>query len=154
MKDAKSAKHAARATAAVLAPALADLIDLSLACKQAHWNLEGPFFSPLHALFDAMTDEYRAWYDEVAERLLALGVPADGRSSTVAAKSRVEEMPSGRLPGPKAVEAMTERVESLAKRLRGDLDRLGDLDPVSQDMVIGILAGVEKQAWMLRVQNA
>ena len=31
---------------------LATLLDLKLQVKQAHWNLKGPHFMPLHPLFD------------------------------------------------------------------------------------------------------
>jgi starvation-inducible DNA-binding protein len=138
--------------AGALAPVLADLIALSLACKQAHWNVEGPQFSPLHALFDSMATEYPAWYDDIAERIRALRTAADGRLGAVAKATAVEELPAGMLPGARAVSLMLDRVEALAARLRAVQERLGDVDPVSEDMVIGIRAGVEKQAWMLRVQ--
>ncbi len=140
--------------AARLRPALADLVALSLHSKQAHWNVTGPQFSPLHELFDRMAGEHRGWYDAVAERSLALGVPADGRLGTVAAETGTADLPEGALPGPRAVELLLERVEVASGRMRRDLDRLGDLDPVTQDLVIGIVEGLEKQAWMLRVQRS
>ena len=31
---------------------LADVLDLSLQAKQAHWNVKGPHFIGLHELFD------------------------------------------------------------------------------------------------------
>jgi starvation-inducible DNA-binding protein len=137
-------------TAEELAPLLLDLVALSLDAKQAHWNVTGPFFSPLHALFDSMTGEYRGWYDTVAERIRALGEPADGRPGSVA--KAASAMPAGEIDGPKAVSLLLERVEGAAGRARGRLGVLGELDPVSQDMVIGIVDGLDKQAWMLRVQ--
>jgi len=137
-------------TAEELAPLLLDLVALSLDAKQAHWNVTGPFFSPLHVLFDSMTGEYRGWYDTVAERIRALGEPADGRPATVA--KAAAPMPAGEIEGPKAVTLLLERVEGAATRARGRLGVLGELDPVSQDMVIGIVDGLDKQAWMLRVQ--
>jgi len=145
-------KNDAKNAAAELRPLLLDLVALSLHTKQAHWNVTGPYFSPLHALFDAMTDEARLWYDDVAERIRALGEAADGRVSSVARGSGAEEMPGGEIPGEKAVALLLDRVEGIAARARARIGRLGDLDPVSQDMVIGIVNGLEKQAWMLRAQ--
>jgi len=139
-------------TAAVLQSILADLVNLSLQSKQAHWNVRGPFFRPLHEMFDEMTDQYREWYDDVAERARALGAPADGRASTIVATSKVEELPAGELADRQAVSLMTAAVEGAASRMREALGPLGEQDPVTQDLVIGIVAGLEKQAWMLRVQ--
>lgn len=133
---------------------LVDLIGLSLQTKQAHWNVTGPFFSPLHELFDGMTDSYRGWYDEVAERILALGFQADGRLSTVAATTKLKELPEGAIQDRKAVDLLLAHVEGTIGRIRGVLDKLGAQDSVTQDMVIGIVEGLEKQAWMLRVQQS
>ncbi len=36
---------------------LADLIDLQLQAKQAHWNVKGPSFIALHQLFDSVAEE-------------------------------------------------------------------------------------------------
>jgi starvation-inducible DNA-binding protein len=139
-------------TAETLRPLLADLVVLSLQSKQAHWNVTGPQFEPLHAMFDRMTDEYRGWYDAVAERLRALGESADGRVEALAG-SRVAELPGGALPGERAVSLLLSRVEATAGHARESVGPLGESDPVTQDMVIGIVEGLEKQAWMLRAQR-
>lgn len=138
-------------TAEALDPLLADLVVLALQAKQAHWNVTGAQFKPLHEMFDAMTDEYRGWYDLVAERLRALGEPADGRLAALAGTA-VEEMPAGTFHGEKAAALLLERVDGLVARTRETLEPLGASDPVTQDMVIGIVEGLEKQAWMLRAQ--
>ena len=44
--------------AGALDGALADLLDLSLLAKQAHWNVVGPRFSALHALFDDLDSRF------------------------------------------------------------------------------------------------
>ena len=147
----KAAAVAEEGQEAALQDLLADLVVLSLHSKQAHWNVTGPQFSPLHELFDRMADEHRAWYDLVAERLRALDAPADGRVFVLAGSS-VEEMPAGPLPGERAAALLHERVEGTAFRARAALGPLGEADPVTQDMVIGIVEGLEKQAWILRVQ--
>lgn len=46
------------------------------------------------------------------------------------------------------------RLEGTIQRMRDGLCALGERDPVTQDLAIGILEGLEKQAWMLRVQRA
>ena len=81
-----------------LQDSLVELIDLALHAKQAHWNVVGPSFRPLHTEFDEITDIARLAADAVAERLAALDVSPDGTPAAVAG-SRLEPFPLGRLPG-------------------------------------------------------
>lgn len=37
-----------------------------------------------------------------------------------------------------------------ATRMRGRMDRLGELDLASQDSLVGVVRELEKQLWMLR----
>ena len=60
---------------------LAELIDLGLQTKQAHWNVKGPNFIGLHKLFDELTDSVHDLADTVAERATALGGTALGLPS-------------------------------------------------------------------------
>ncbi len=129
---------------------LVDLIALSLQTKQAHWNVRGPLFKPLHELYDEMTDQVRLWYDDVAERQRALGGASDGRPSTVARGSRLDDLPAGEVSDQDSAARVLRLVESVVGRIRGGIDEMGAKDPVTQDMLIGIVEGLEKQAWMLR----
>lgn len=145
---------AAAATAAELQTILVDLIALSLEAKQAHWNVRGPLFRPLHEMFDEFTDAYRGWSDDVAERITALGAPADGRPATVSAATKVRDLPGSFVADADAVKLVLAEVEGLAARLRARLDALGEQDLATQDLVIEIVRGLEKQAWMLRATRA
>lgn len=147
-------RPAATGTAAELLQAtLVELIDLSIQGKQAHWTVVGPLFKPLHEHLDELVDEARGWYDEVAERLAAIEVAPDGRTATIAASSPLEALPEGWETDRDVVKRFTERLNDIAGRLRERIDALGEVDPVSQDLLIGIAHGVEKHAWMLRVQT-
>lgn len=143
-----------RKVAAALQAVLVDLIGLSLQSKQAHWNVQGPLFRPLHELFDEMTDSHRDWYDDVAERIRALDLPADGRPSTVAAQSKVRDLPAGGIADRKSADLLLREVEGASGRIRSGLEAMGAEDPVTQDLLIGIVQGLEKQAWMLRAHRA
>jgi starvation-inducible DNA-binding protein len=142
---------AGRATE-ILQAALVELIDLSLQGKQAHWAVTGPMFKPVHEHLDAIVDDLRTAYDDVAERMAALVVPPDGRLATLIAATPVEPLPAGWQPDAEVVARMLGRLEALSGRLGGWIDELGELDAVSQDMLIGIRHGIDKHAWMLRVQ--
>ena len=144
------ARRSAATTAGALQDTLIELIDLSLAAKQAHWNVIGPNFKPLHEFLDELTEAYRGWYDDVAERLAAIGVSPDGRIATVAARSTIPPLPEGQLADTLLVGLVHDRVSTVARRIRGRMEEIGDEDLVSQDLLIGIVHGLEKQGWMLQ----
>jgi starvation-inducible DNA-binding protein len=144
----KAAEHAA-----ALQDTLVELIDLSLQAKQAHWNVVGPSFRPLHELLDEFTDQYRDWYDTVAERLTAIGIAPDGRSATVSAGTPLGQLPEGQLEDRAVFGYFDERVTTVASRVRDRMTILGEHDLASQDVMIEILRGLEKQRWMLRAHR-
>ena len=133
---------------------LADLIDLSLQGKQAHWNVVGPLFQSEHVQLDNIVDDARMWADEVAERKVTIDYPADGQPGDVAKESRLEPMPQGYIADREAVALMEMRVASVASSAREAAERIGDLDLASQDLIIGIVQGLEKHQWMLRAQRS
>src|SRR5436190_14744393 len=58
---------------ALLNQRLADVLDLQLQLKQAHWNVKGPHFIGLHELFDKISEEVESYSDSIAERVVQLG---------------------------------------------------------------------------------
>jgi starvation-inducible DNA-binding protein len=140
--------------AEVLQATLVELIDLSLQAKQAHWNVVGPAFKPVHEFLDEMVAEYREWYDVVAERLTAVGGEPDGRSATIAGNTPLPPLPAGPIDDQAALAAFDERVTLVAADVRARVDRIRDIDPATQDVLIEILRGLEKQRWMLRAHRS
>ena len=130
---------------------LVELVDLSLLGKQLQWNIYGRPFKPLHEHLDELVDSWRDLSDTVAERAVALGVAPDGRAATVAAGSGIEPVDSGSLDTDSATHQLVERLADVTERIRSRMDRLGEIDLVSQDVLIEALRELEKQQWMLRV---
>jgi len=131
---------------------LADLIDLSLNAKQAHWNVVGPNFRSVHLQLDEILADLRVWSDTVAERLSTIGILPDGRSATVAKATTLSEMPSGEVKDADAVEIFSDYLREFAARSRQRAARV-DADPVSQDILHTIIGGTEQHQWMLRAQS-
>jgi starvation-inducible DNA-binding protein len=131
---------------------LVELIDLSLFGKQLHWNVIGPLFRPLHEQLDELVDSWRELSDVVAERAVALGYSPDGQSPTVAAGSNLARLERGVLEDHVVVRELTGRVADAAERARERMDRLGEIDAASQDVVIEVVRELEKQLWMIRAQ--
>src|SRR6266496_1517953 len=78
---------------ALMSQRLADVIDLQLQLKQAHWNVKGPHFIGLHELFDKIGEGIEDYVDMIAERIVQLGGIAEGTVRVTAAHSRLEEYP-------------------------------------------------------------
>jgi starvation-inducible DNA-binding protein len=136
-----------------LEPLLVELSDLALSAKQAHWNVTGPLFRPLHAQLDELADDARTWCDDVAERLVAIGIPADGRVGTVQANTPFDTWPDGFLGDSKVVPLIVARLEELIDRTRQRAVRLAVNEIVSEAMLVEIAKGLERHRWMFRVQQ-
>ena len=143
---------AAPTVARELQATLVDLIDLSLQGKQAHWNVIGKDFRSLHLHLDEMLAEYRAWSDEVAERLVTIGISPDGRASTVAGSTGVPAFPEGLVKDSEVVRLFVERLGKVALSMRERIKAVGDEDPITEDLFIQIGGGLEKQKWMVQAQ--
>jgi starvation-inducible DNA-binding protein len=129
---------------------LVELIDLSLLGKQLHWNIFGRPFKPFHEHLDELVEEWRDLSDTVAERAVALGFAPDGQAAAVAAGSGIDPVDSGSLDTDTATRAIVERLADVDERIRSRMERLGELDLASQDVLIEVVRELEKQLWMLR----
>lgn len=130
---------------------LVELIDLSLIGKQLHWNIYGRPFKPLHEHLDELVEEWRDLSDTVAERAVALGFGPDGRAATVSGDSEIDAVDAGALDTDAALHTLIARLADVTERIRGRMDRLGEIDLASQDVLIEVVRELEKQLWMLRV---
>jgi starvation-inducible DNA-binding protein len=134
--------------AGILQDMIVELINLSLIGKQAHWNVRGPMFKELHLQLDELVEIAREGTDTLAERCLALGVPADGRLEFVTQETHQDSFPEGRLEDTQVVDLMVNTLKVVSEVGRSKLGLLGDLDPVSQDLLNNVLEDVEKHLWL------
>ncbi|MGW4234166.1 DNA starvation/stationary phase protection protein [Streptomyces sp. NBC_01102] len=134
--------------------ALVDLIDLSLAAKQVHWNVVGPRFRSVHLQLDEVVDTARQHSDTVAERASAIGVNPDGRSRTLAKTTAIDSVPDGWIKDVDAVRALVDALRVVVDRMRERIEATAEPDPVSQDILITLTADLEKHAWMFQAESA
>ena len=140
------------AAASALQKLLPELVALGLDAKQAHWNMTGPAFLPLHALTDDIAADTKAWADRVAERAVALGFYVDARPATVAAAAGT--FPLGRVSDVEAIAELTALIDGVTATARRVLDQLAPADAVGHDIAVDILEGLEKYRWMLTAQTS
>ncbi|MEU6779051.1 DNA starvation/stationary phase protection protein [Nonomuraea angiospora] len=138
--------------AQALQGALVDLIDLSLVAKQAHWNLIGPHFRPIHLQLDELTELARSHMDTIAERAVAVGINPDGRSTTVAKSTKLQQPESGWIEDGKVVATITDLLDGVSKRMHERVRATDEPDPVTQDLLIAVAQDIDKQHWMFQAQ--
>lgn len=135
----------------VLQDTLMDLLAYGLVLKQAHWNVQGPFFKSLHQQFDEIRLVVDEQVDLVAERLTALGLSPNGQASDVGYSS-ISELDKGFIKDRTVLEAIVERTSNLAKLLRERTGLIEGIDVMTADLMHSIILEIEKQLWMLRSQ--
>ncbi|RZS81901.1 Dps family protein [Pigmentiphaga kullae] len=138
------------AVAGGLSKLLADTYTLYLMTHNFHWNVTGPMFNTLHAMF--MTQYTDLWnsIDDVAERIRALGHVAPGTYREFAKLTTISEPTDV----PEALEMVRQLVvghEAVAKTARNIL-KVADAasDEPTADLLTQRLEFHEKTAWMLR----
>ena len=80
-----------------------------------------------------------------------MGVAPDGRAGTVDAGSGIDTADPGAFDTDTALRELVERLADVTERIRARMDRLGEIDLASQDVLVEVVRELEKQLWMLRV---
>lgn len=137
-----------------LARVLADTYTLYLKTHNYHWNVTGPHFAALHAMFEAQYRELWAATDEIAERIRALGKYAPGTYAEYAKLTSIQE-DNGVPSAEQMLKNLVKGHEQVAKTAR-DLFKLASEadDEVTADLMVQRMDASEKTAWMLRASVA
>jgi len=129
---------------------LANVIDLGLQTKQAHWNVRGPHFIGLHELFDKAAEQLEEFTDEIAERAVELGGFAAGTIQAVSKNSRLTAYPLDLASGHEHVAALSEAFAKFGATTRAAIDTAGKTaDADTSDLFTEVSRGVDKLLWMI-----
>lgn len=133
-----------------LARLLADSYTLYLKTHNFHWNVTGPMFSTLHALFEEHYTELATAVDEIAERIRALGVAAPGSYQQFSQLSSIEEE-TGVPTAEEMIAQLVQGQEAVVKTARSIFPVVDAAhDEPSADLLTQRMQIHEKNAWMLR----
>ncbi|MCP9000542.1 DNA starvation/stationary phase protection protein [Pseudarthrobacter sp. RMG13] len=132
---------------------LADLIELHLQGKQAHWNIVGTNFRDLHLQLDEIVDAARQFADDMAERMRALHALPDGRSATVAKSTSLAQFPDGLINTKDAIERIVAALEAAVGTMRKVHDEVDEEDPTTADLLHAFIAKLEQYAWMVNAET-
>lgn len=133
---------------------LADCLDLGTQAKQAHWNVKGQFFRPLHLLFDDIAEDIENYADLIAERLVQLGGMAHGTARDVAKNSGLKEYPHDIVSGEAHIEALSDALANFGHIMRDGIAHANELDDAATaDILTEISRSVDKWLWMVEAHQ-
>ena len=139
-----------REVAELLQKQLSTYNDLHLTLKHVHWNVVGPNFIGVHEMIDPQVELVRGYADEAAERIATLGVSPQGTPGAIVKDRTWDDYSVGRDTVLSHLAALDLVYTGVNEDTRKAIHTLEDLDPVSQDMLIGHAAELEKFQWFVR----
>ena len=128
---------------------LAALLDLSLTLKHVHWNVVGPNFISVHEMLDGFVAKVRPMADETAERIRTLGGAPCGTPQKIIDTRHWADYPVGRSSTTEHLEALETVLADVIEDHRAVMKQAADVDPVTEDMVIGQVAELELMHWFI-----
>ncbi len=131
---------------------LGQTFSLYFLSQSYHWNVEGPDFRQLHALFEEQYTELAGALDEIAERIRILGAYAPVSVAEMMSYAGEEAAPA------KSADDMVANVikahQTLADTLRQAVAQAADEgDDVTAGLLTDRLEVHEKTLWMLKASQ-
>ncbi|CAH0227783.1 DNA protection during starvation protein 2 [Peribacillus sp. Bi96] len=114
-----------------------------------HWFVNGPHFFELHQKLEELYVEVTSNYDELAERLLAIGEKPVATLKEYMVLTTIEEA-TGNENTEDMVQSVINDFEKLSEEFLEIIAVAEEEDPVTADMLTGMKKSLNKHAWMLR----
>lgn len=129
---------------------LADTYTLYLKTQNFHWNITGPMFHSLHAMFEGQYNELAIAVDTIAERIRALGSKTPASYAAFTKLKSIDE----EVGHPNAKEMVKQLVlgqEAVIRLARSLYETVNSSnDEATMDLLTERIEVHEKAAWMLR----
>jgi len=139
------------AIAASLSEVLAGTYALQLQTQFAHWNVKGPFFDPLHKLFQTQYEELSLAVDEIAERIRVMGHDAPGTFAEFTKLSPIKQRSNFKNAND-MVECLLDGHNGMIAACKHAIEvAAGAGDEATEDLLTERIAAHGKTSWMLRV---
>ena len=140
----------AERASALLQDRLNSLNDLALTLKHVHWNVTGPNFIAVHTMLDPQVEAVRAMVDEIAERIATLGGSPVGTPGALVKQRDWDDYSIGRADAIAHLGALDVVYAGIIEAHRAVIEETEELDPVTQDMLIGQAGQLEQFHWFVR----
>lgn len=142
--------NARKTSVAELNSRLADAIALSMAIKQAHWNVKGPNFIAVHELFDTVYANNQAHVDTMAEQVQTLDGVALGTAEIVAKASTLKAYPTNLTKSADHIKEICARLRDHGEKLRAAIDTTDEAgDANTADLFTAASRTADKDLWFL-----
>ncbi len=141
---------ALRPSIIALQQTLTELQQLQLQTKQAHWNVSGTLFYPLHELLQDHYEGVAKYADEVAERLQGIGVSSDGRANTIIRGSRIPEYPGGFVDDAQVIQWFAQYYRVTSDEIAQGIKATEDTDPTTSNLLQEVQHAIDKYQWQMR----
>jgi len=129
---------------------LANAVALSLAVKQAHWNLKGRGFIGVHELLDDVAGRLNDGIDTMAERAVILGGFAKGTLEVVGEAAEVEAYPVEETDIATHITALKQRFMFVGAQTRKAIAEAGEAgDEDTADLFTAVSRTLDKDAWFI-----
>jgi starvation-inducible DNA-binding protein len=130
--------------------------DLHLTLKHVHWNVVGPHFIAVHEMIDPQVEAVRGMADGVAERIATLGGSPKGTPGSIVSERTWDDYSIGRATTQEHLSALDLVYRGVIGETRSAVEEVGELDPVTEDLLIGQLEQLELFHWFIRahLENA
>lgn len=123
---------------------------LMIKCLAFHWNITGPNFLQLHELTQKLYEELFQNLDDVAERLLALGLDAPYTQKELLNAQSLSDAQT-RENANEMLKELASDFQKLVFQMYEDIKEMeGSGDLASADLLTGYIRSYEKNVWLLK----
>ena len=130
--------------------------DLHLVLKHVHWNVVGPNFIGVHEMLDPQVDAVRGFADVLAERIATMGGTPIGTPGALVAARSWDDYELTKDTAQAHLGALDLVYTGVIEDNRSAIDSVGEIDAVTEDMLIGQTGALEQFHWFIRahLENA
>jgi len=126
------------------------LNDLQLTLKHVHWNVVGRDFISVHEMLDPQIDAVREQVDDLAERMATMGVSPNGTPGGIVKERSWDDYSLGRATCEEHLAALDAVYTGVITDHRRAIELAGDIDPITEDILIGQVKELELFHWFVR----
>lgn len=124
--------------------------DLHLTLKHVHWNVVGPNFIAVHEMIDPQVEFVREGADALAERISTLGGSPKGTPGAIESDRTWDDYAIGRDNVAAHLKGLDKVYDGVVADNRKAITLAGEIDPITEDLLIGQTTELEKFQWFVR----